>query len=124
MSDNPLDPNRSLSPEALARFRAESRPFDIAEELETAEDISAFLDEYLMDNDDPAAFTKALGHVARAVGMTAIAAKAGVGRASLYKSLSGDVAPSFETITKVMAALGVRLTVTTRAAADDGQAAA
>ncbi len=109
MSD--LDPNRPLGAEALARLRAVGRRFDPAAELETAEDAAVFLDEYLRDNPDPAAFTQALGIVARANGMTEIARRAGVGRESLYKSLSGDVTPTFETVLKVLAAVGLRLAV-------------
>ena len=105
------DPNRPLDAEALARLRAVGRRFDPAAELETAEGVAIFLDEYLRDNADPAAFAQALGVVARAEGMTEIARRAGVGRESLYKSLSGEVAPSFETVLKVVRALGLRLAV-------------
>ena len=53
----------------------------------------------------------ALGNVAKARGMTQIAKDAGVGRESLYKSLSKDGNPSFQTIAKVIHALGGRLTI-------------
>lgn len=99
------------SAQALARLRSKGRPFDAAAELETAEDFAVFLDEYLRDNADPAAFTQALGIVSRSRGMAEIARLAGVGRESLYKSLSGEVSPSFETVRNVLAALGLRLAV-------------
>ena len=113
MSD--LDPNRPLNDEALTRLRAVGRSFDPATELETAEDVAIFLDEYLRDNRDPAAFAQALGIVARAEGMTEVARRAGVGRESLYKSLSGEVTPSFDTVLRVLTALGLRLAVTSGA---------
>lgn len=109
-----LDRNRPLTGERLAQLRAGARLFDPATELETAEDVAVFLDEYLRDNSDPAAFTQALGIAARAKGMAEIARLAGVGRESLYKSLSGDVAPSFDTVLKVVSALGLRLAVAPR----------
>jgi len=109
MSD--LDPNSFLAPEVLIRRRATGRRFDPAEELETADDVAFFLDEYLRDNADPAAFTQALGIVARSNGMTEIARRVGVSRESFYASLSGGLMPSFETVLKVLAAVGLRLAV-------------
>ena len=109
-----LDPNRPLGEERLAQIRAAARRFDPAAELETAEDVAVFLDEYLRDNPDPGAFTQALGIAARAKGMAEIARRAGVGRESLYKSLSGEVAPSFDTVLRVVSALGLRLAVAPR----------
>lgn len=105
------DPNRSLAAEALIRLRATGRPFDPAEELETADDVAVFLDEYLRDNADPAAFAQALGIIARSNAMTEIAQRVGVSREGLYTSLSGGLVPSFETVLKVLTALGLRLTV-------------
>lgn len=121
MSD--LEPNRPLDPEALAGLRAMGRHFDPSAELETAEDIAVFLDEYLRDNADPSAFTQALGIVARGNGMAEIARRAGVSRESLYKSLSGNVVPTFETVLKVLTALGLRLSVAPAGAAGTQEAA-
>ena len=64
--------------------------------LETDEDIVAYLE-------------AAFDDVARARGMTKIAAKAGLGRESLYKALSPNGNPEFATVLKVMRALGLRL---------------
>ena len=50
--------------------------------------------------------------MAKSKGMTQVAKDAGVTRASLYKSLSGDASPKFETINKVVMPLGLKLTVT------------
>jgi probable addiction module antidote protein len=52
---------------------------------------------------------KALGDIARAKGMTQVARDAGLSRESLYKALSGERTPGFDTILKVVAALGLRL---------------
>ena len=64
-----------------------------------------------MAGDDVAFIAKALGNIARAHGMTQLAADAGMGRESLYKALSADGNPSFATILKVTRALGLRLHV-------------
>ena len=59
----------------------------------------------------PAFTTRAIGNVARAHGMRAIAEKANVDRAGLYRSLRGDMDPAFGTVLKVLTALGVQLVV-------------
>ncbi len=59
----------------------------------------------------PGSFIHALNTAARAVGMTEVAKKAGVSRASLYKSLAENSNPMFSTISKVTKALGCRLSV-------------
>ncbi len=84
--------------------------FDVAEYLKTDADIQGFLEEAAASN-DPADFIHALNTAARAKGMTAVAERAGVTRASLYKSLSADGNPRFETITRIVDALGCHLAV-------------
>jgi probable addiction module antidote protein len=59
---------------------------------------------------DPSLVAAALGDIARAKGMTGIARKAGLGRESLYKSLSPQGHPELATVLKVVRALGLRLT--------------
>ena len=59
---------------------------------------------------------KAIGAVARAQGMAAVAETAGVSRENLYRALSGDTRPEFETIRKVLSALGVQLVAKPRVA--------
>ena len=86
----------------------ETKPFDIAEHLGTPEEIRAFLQEVL-ETGDESDFIHALGTAARAMGMTEVAKKAGVSRASLYKSLSDGGSPKFLTISKVTKALGCKL---------------
>jgi probable addiction module antidote protein len=82
--------------------------FDPAEYLESGEDIAAYLDALLEEN-DPALLAAALGDIARARGMSEIAKAAGIGRESLYKALRPGASPRFETIARVCGALGVRL---------------
>jgi probable addiction module antidote protein len=85
--------------------------FDAAELLDSPEAQAAYLSE-IMAGGDPAEIAQAIGTVARARGMTAVARDAGVGRESLYKALSGEGNPEFGTIMKVLRALGLGLTVT------------
>ncbi len=87
-----------------------TKPFDIAEHLETDDDIWEFLAEVLATG-TTADFIHALNTAARAKGMSEIAEQAGVTRASLYKSLSPDGNPRFETISKIVEALGGHLSV-------------
>jgi len=84
--------------------------YDVAEHLRTPEEMAAYLEACLDEADGDAAFVaKALGDVARAKGMSQVARDAGLSRESLYKSLSGDRSPDFDTILKVLGALGLRL---------------
>ncbi len=80
--------------------------FDIAEHLDTEEDIYEFLLESLVTGDD-SDFIHSLNIATRAMGMSEVARKAGVTRASLYKSLSGTVSPGFSTIRKVVDVFGL-----------------
>jgi probable addiction module antidote protein len=82
----------------------------IGEHLETDEDVWEFLAEVLATG-TTSDFIHALNTAARAKGMTEVAKKAGVTRASLYKSLSAEGNPRFETINKIVEALGGRLSV-------------
>jgi len=83
-------------------------PWDAAEFLKTERDIALYLEAVMAEN-DPDLFKAALGDVARARGMAKIAKKAGLGRTSLYKALSKDGNPSYETVVKVLRAVGLRL---------------
>jgi len=85
--------------------------YDVADHLRTPEDMAAYLEASLEDARGDAAFiAKALGDIARAKGMSKVARDAGLSRESLYKALSGERSPGFDTILKVMKALGLRLT--------------
>lgn len=84
--------------------------YDVAEHLRTPDEMAAYLEACLDEADGDAAFiAKALGDIARAKGMSQVARDAGVSRESLYKALSGERAPGFDTILKVVAALGLKL---------------
>jgi len=70
--------------------------------------------EYLtaaLEEDSPEVFLAAIGHVAKARGMTTIAKDAGLGRESLYKALSPGAKPRYETVSKVLHSLGVKINV-------------
>lgn len=86
--------------------------WDVTRYLETDEEIIAYLDAAL-EEDDPSLLAAALGDVARAKGMTLVARETGLGRESLYKALSPEGNPEFGTVLKVVHALGLRLRVTT-----------
>ena len=79
--------------------------WDIANYLRTEEEISLYLNDVFSTNDTQLIIA-AIGDVARARGMSKVAEDAQCGRESLYKSLSQNGNPSFETIIKVMSALG------------------
>jgi probable addiction module antidote protein len=84
--------------------------YDVAEHLRTPEEMAAYLEACFEEAGDDAAFiAKALGDIARAKGMTQIARDTGLSRESLYKALSGERTPGFDTILKVIQALGLKL---------------
>lgn len=90
--------------------KTKTTKYDLAEHLRTPEEMAAYFEACLEEaNGDAAFIAKALGDIARAKGMSQVAREAGVSRESLYKALSGDRVPSFDTILKVISALGLRL---------------
>ena len=91
--------------------KVKTKGWDPSEHLESDEDMAAYLEAALEDG-DPALIAAALGDIARAQGMSAIARKTGLGRESLYKALSPDGNPEFSTVLKVVRALGLRLHAT------------
>ena len=82
--------------------------FDAAEYLQTDADIAAYLSTVLEEN-DAGLLAAALGDIARARGMTQVAKEAGITREALYKALRPGSEPRFETVSRVCAALGVKL---------------
>ncbi|MBV6640713.1 MAG: putative addiction module antidote protein [Cyclobacteriaceae bacterium] len=84
--------------------------FDIAEYLDDDEMIQEYLNTVLEDG-EPNDIIVAFGHVARAIGMTKLAEKTGMSRPSLYKALQEDSKPQFETILKLLRAMGGSLKV-------------
>ena len=91
----------SSKPAALTRW-------DCTEHLTDEETIADYL-EAIMEQNDDALLLVALGNVAKARGMTTVAREAGLGRESLYKALSPEGNPRFDTVMKVARALGIRL---------------
>ena len=90
-------------------------PNEVAEFLQTPEEMAAYLEACIEQSEGDAAFiAKALGDIARAKGMTQIARETGLSRESLYKALSGDRSPSLETILKVVAALGLKFSASVK----------
>ncbi|MCP4216370.1 MAG: putative addiction module antidote protein [bacterium] len=85
-------------------------PFDASDYLDNEETIAEYLAAAL-ENPDPDAFFTAVRDVAKARGIAQIAEQAGLGRESLYKSLRPGAQPRFDTVRRLIAALGVRLDV-------------
>jgi len=84
--------------------------YDVAEHLRTREEMAAYLEACIEEAGGDAVFiVKALGDIALAKGMAQVARDAGLSRESLYKALSGKRSPGFDTILKVIAALGLKL---------------
>ena len=85
-----------------------TQPWDPAQHLEDPADMAAYL-EAALETGDAALVAAALGDIARAKGMTQIAREAGLGRESLYKSLSSNGNPELGTVLRVIQTLGLRL---------------
>jgi len=88
--------------------KSKTKKYDVAEYLETEEDMAAYLQAAFEDG-DPALVIHALGNIARARGMSQIARETGLRRESLYKALSPEGNPEFATVLKVVQALGIKL---------------
>ena len=86
-------------------------PFDAADYLDDEETIAEYLTAALEDS-NPDVFLAAVRDVARARGMTQLARDAGLGRESLYKALAPGAKPRYETVQKLLHALGVKLSAT------------
>lgn len=84
--------------------------FDIADYLDSNEMIAEYLNAVLAEGDDSDVIT-AIGHVAKSIGMTKIAEETGLSRPGLYKALSDGAKPKFETIMKVLRAIGGQITI-------------
>ena len=82
--------------------------WDAAEHLKTKEDMAAYI-ACALEEGDSALIAAALGDIARAQGMTKIAKKTGLGRESLYKTLSREGNPELATVLKLFDAIGLKL---------------
>jgi len=93
----------------MKRIKVADLPeFDAVPYLDSKTAIAAYLTDILEAN-DPALLASALGDIARARGMSEIAKASGISREALYKALRPGAQPRFDTISRVCAALGVRL---------------
>jgi probable addiction module antidote protein len=91
-------------------MKTKTTRYDVADHLRNPKEMAAYLDACIEEAAGDAAFiANALGNIARAKGMAEVARTTGLSRESLYKALSGDRSPSFDTILKVVAALGLEL---------------
>ena len=86
----------------------EKSKFEIADYLDSKEMIAEYLNAVLEEGDDTEIVT-AIGHIAKAIGMSKIAEETGMSRTSLYKALSEGAKPQFSTIMKVLKAVGGRI---------------
>jgi len=84
--------------------------FEIADYLENKEMIAEYLNSVLEEGNN-ADVINAIGHIAKAIGMTKIAEETGMSRPSLYKALSDGAKPQFATIMKVLKAIGGQIQV-------------
>lgn len=90
---------------------SELKQWDIQDQLNTPEDMAAYLDAALME-DDPDFFLTAVGDVVKAMGAKNIAAQMGHGEKSLYKSFKPGAKPRYDTVFKMLQALGLRIRIT------------
>ena len=88
----------------------ETSIFDIADYLDSNEMIAEYLNTVLEEGNEAEIIT-AIGHVAKAIGMTKIAEETGLSRPSLYKALSDGAKPQFSTIMKVLKAIGGQIKI-------------
>ena len=92
------------------KIRIDELPeFDMAQHLHTNEDIAEYLSQVLQDG-EPGELAAALGHIAKARGMTEIARVSGIKREALYRALRPEAQPRLDTIQRVCRALGITLT--------------
>jgi probable addiction module antidote protein len=84
--------------------------FDIADYLDSQEMIAEYLNTVLEEGDE-SDIINAIGHVAKAIGMSKIAEETGLSRTSLYKALSDGSKPQFATIVKVLKAIGGQIQI-------------
>ena len=85
--------------------------FDAADYLNDEQTIAEYLTAALEDP-NPDVFLAAVRDVARARGMAQLAKDAGLGRESLYKALTPGAKPRYDTVLKLLHALGVKISAT------------
>lgn len=98
----------------MTRAKTETIPWDVQDHLRTDEDQKSYL-EAAFEDGDPTLIIAALGDIAKARGMTAVAETVGMSRTGLYKALGPEGDPRLSTLLGVCKALGVRLSATVAA---------
>jgi probable addiction module antidote protein len=99
----------------ISKSKIKLIPWDVADHLRTPYEMALYLEATFDEfGHEGRAIIRALGDIARAQGMTSVARRSGLGRESLYKALSGEGNPSFDTVLRVLDALGLRLTAVVR----------
>ena len=91
-------------------MKEDLKPFDVSHYLESDEAIAEYLSAVLADGDNEE-IIRAIGHIAKAKGMSQIAKESGLGRESLYKTFAPGSKPRFETIAKIVQSFGFHLQV-------------
>jgi probable addiction module antidote protein len=89
-------------------MKTKLKKFDASEYLDDEEMIAEYLTAVLQENDQDLLLS-AIGDIAKAQGMKKIAEATGLGRESLYKAFSPGTKPRFETVLKVLSALGFKI---------------
>jgi probable addiction module antidote protein len=105
-----LKTNKNYTEKGNKTQKMPTRKFDITDYLYSNEMIAAYLNAVLEEGND-AEIVIAIGNIAKAIGMTKIAAETGMSRPSLYKALSDGAKPQFSTIMKVLKAIGGQIKV-------------
>jgi probable addiction module antidote protein len=85
-------------------------PFDMSAILDSEEAMTEYVRQVLEDGEMDE-MLRAVGYIAKSRGMAQVAKDSGLGRESLYKALRPGAQPKFETISKVLKAIGFRLSV-------------
>jgi probable addiction module antidote protein len=93
-------------------------PFDVSEYLKDEDSIAAYLSA-ILEEDEPKLLLAAIGDIAKARGMSKIASVSGLGRESLYKALNSNAKPRFDTILKVISALGINMVFSAKSSLHD-----
>ena len=106
----------------MTAAKKRAKPFDAAKYLDSDEAVAEYISEAMLTGEIEI-ITHAIGVAAKVRGMSEIARETGLSRESLYKALSGDGHPQFETIALVLKALGLRLRAEPANSAPDGRAA-
>ena len=91
-------------------MKVTTKKWDASEYLDSPEMIQEYLQAAFAEGDSELLLA-AIGNVAKAQGMSEIARKTTLSRQNLYKALAPNSSPKFETVKKVIEALGCKLAV-------------